>query len=438
MASRGLRADMILRNETWLSGSKYLLHPEQDWPVNPDHSGELLPDLPEVKKWKQLDVAFAQADSSEQQRLSSEHEMAVAKGQAFRAAQVISQDETVAAGENANLLCQLTGSSESELLSSITWQKKTEKDTKKQIFASISPDGKISLFNGDWQFDRVIFIGNTEECNGSIQIRGVDVMDEGAYTCIFTMYPDGTYDKTINLMVTVHPLVTVFVEVVPVVGESEEVMATCTAAGARPPANISWRLGSFSDSMKIVTNSTVHSNGTYTTTSHLISIPTRHANQQQVRCVVSHITGDQTVNYTIHIHYPPESVKIIPVEHTTQGREFRCDVEANPKPSFTWIRENHGPPAGAQEDRLILSSLSPDLNGLYICKASNQYGEASGSVYVHVSLETSKTAVIIAVLLSFIIFIGLLCWIISKKYPGERVELLAVWLKRKREKKVFP
>ncbi|XP_030643470.1 nectin-1-like [Chanos chanos] len=330
-------------------------------------------------------------------------------------AQVISRDETVAAGENANLLCQLTGSSESELLSSITWQRKTVKDTKKQIFASISPDGKITIFNGYLLFERVIFIGNTTECNGSIQIRRVGVMDEGAYTCIFTMYPDGTYEKTINLMVTEHPLVTVFVEVTPVVGESEEVMASCTAAGARPPANISWHLGSFSDSMKIVTNSTVHSNGTYTNTSHLIGVPSRHANQQQVQCVVSHITGDQTVNYTIHIHYPPESVKIIPVEHTTQGREFRCDVEANPKPSFTWIRENHGPPAGAQEDRLTLPSLNPDLNGLYICKASNQHGEASGSVYVYV--KTPKTAVICLVLFSLIILIGLMCWcwIMSKK-----------------------
>ena len=48
-ASRGLKADVFLRSETWLSGPAYLLHHEEDWPVNPDCLDELLPDDPEVK-----------------------------------------------------------------------------------------------------------------------------------------------------------------------------------------------------------------------------------------------------------------------------------------------------------------------------------------------------------------------------------------------------
>ncbi|XP_046873085.1 uncharacterized protein LOC124465379 [Hypomesus transpacificus] len=47
-ASRGLCVDVFIKNITWLSGPEYLLHPEQDWPVNPDQS-KLLPDDPEVK-----------------------------------------------------------------------------------------------------------------------------------------------------------------------------------------------------------------------------------------------------------------------------------------------------------------------------------------------------------------------------------------------------
>ncbi|XP_030643465.1 nectin-3-like protein [Chanos chanos] len=222
--------------------------------------------------------------------------------------------------------------------------------------------------------ERLTFIGNFAENNGSIQLKEISLTDEGVYSCIFTLFSAGSYETMISLTVLVCPEVKMS-EVTPLVGESEEVMATCTAAGARPPANISWHLGSFSDSMKTMTNSTAHLNGTYTNTSHLIGVPSRHANQQQVQCVVNHVTRNQILNYTINVH---------------------C----------------------AQGDRLILLSQSPDLNGLYICKASNQYGEASGSIYVFMTSETPKIAVICLVLLSLVIVIGLLCWIKSKKYPG--------------------
>lgn len=48
VASRGLKADVFLRAETWLSGPAYLLHPEQDWPASPDCLVKLLPGDPKV------------------------------------------------------------------------------------------------------------------------------------------------------------------------------------------------------------------------------------------------------------------------------------------------------------------------------------------------------------------------------------------------------
>lgn len=50
VASRGLTADVFLKNEIWLSGPVYLLRPELEWHVNSDDPGKLLPNDSEVKE----------------------------------------------------------------------------------------------------------------------------------------------------------------------------------------------------------------------------------------------------------------------------------------------------------------------------------------------------------------------------------------------------
>ena len=49
LASRGLRAELFLKNETWISGPSFIMQEEETWPVNPDNLGELPPGDPEVK-----------------------------------------------------------------------------------------------------------------------------------------------------------------------------------------------------------------------------------------------------------------------------------------------------------------------------------------------------------------------------------------------------
>ena len=49
LASRGMRAELFLKNETWISGPSFLMQEEETWPVNPDNLGELPPGDPEVK-----------------------------------------------------------------------------------------------------------------------------------------------------------------------------------------------------------------------------------------------------------------------------------------------------------------------------------------------------------------------------------------------------
>ncbi|CAB1328908.1 unnamed protein product, partial [Coregonus sp. 'balchen'] len=155
-----------------------------------------------------------------------------------------------------------------------------------------------------WQKGRVQFIGNLSENLGSIRITSVRLLDEGTFTCIFSVFPSGAYNTEIPLTVLVPPVVSVTVDVPPVIGENEGVLATCVAAGAKPQAEVKWISGTFGSLLRTVTNSTKHANGTTTILRHLLGVPTRAANQQQVQCVVnqSALTTERSYNYNIDIH----------------------------------------------------------------------------------------------------------------------------------------
>ncbi|XP_070987479.1 nectin-3-like [Oncorhynchus clarkii lewisi] len=188
------------------------------------------------------------------------------------------------------------------------------------------------------------------------------------------------------------PVVSVTVDVPPVVGEKEVILATCVAAGAKPQADVKWKTGTLGSLLKTVTNSTQHTNGTTTVLSQLLGVPTRAANQQQVQCVVnqSALATENSFNYTIDIHYPPQTVNIT-LSETSQTSAL-CVADGNPQPNYTLSREGQpwpGSSVRAERDTLILLSLSSELNGLYVCEASNPYGRATGSIYVNTSSETS-------------------------------------------------
>ncbi|CAB1328918.1 unnamed protein product [Coregonus sp. 'balchen'] len=216
--------------------------------------------------------------------------------------QVIGGSRTVVQGEDVDLSCRLIETDEE--LEQITWQKSTQEEKQNHNFMLISPNGVTNFIALNGLKGRVQFIGNPSENLGSIRITAVRLLDEGTFTCIFSIFPSGTYNVEIPLTVLVPPVVSVTVDVPIVVGENEVVLATCVAAGAKPQAEVRWNTGAFSSLLRTVTNSTQHVNGTTTVLSHLLGVPTRAANQQQVQCVVnqSALTTERSYNYTINIH----------------------------------------------------------------------------------------------------------------------------------------
>ncbi|XP_051565873.1 poliovirus receptor homolog isoform X3 [Myxocyprinus asiaticus] len=293
---------------------------------------------------------------------------------------VVGHDTAVLNGQNATLFSQLTETKDN--ITSIVWQKKTREDPEKKTFFIIRQDGKTEHRNG--LGDRVKFIGNIAEKKGSIQLVEMRILDEGIYTCIFNLFPSGPFETNINVTVLVPPVV-ILTEKAPVAGNLEVTLASCFACNARPAAEVFWRLGALNNSLRTETSHTVHPNGTVTVVSILLGVPVKYLNQRMVQCVAKHNTLTKELDYTISIHYPPETLMIFADSPT----EFHCKVDGNPILTYTWSsRENKITPY-YEGSKLLIPRLSSDFNGLYICNASNKYGSSSGSLYLHVHIESS-------------------------------------------------
>ncbi|KAL6484394.1 hypothetical protein MHYP_G00064390 [Metynnis hypsauchen] len=324
------------------------------------------------------------------------------------AIRVIGQSTTVTVGQDATLFCQLVDTN--ERLTRITWQKRTRETLTNKNFFYITPEGKTENVNGLGV--RTEFIGNITEIIGTILLRNVTLLDEGIYTCIFNVFPSGPFETEVYLNIRIPPVVSVTTDVIPVAGESEVTLATCTAAKSRPAADVSWRLGALSNSVKVQINVSADPDGTYTVKSFLIGVASKDLNQQKVQCSVNHtsLNKELILDYTLIVHYPPQVVYIISVNVPTTSQEFQCVVDANPKPTFTWSRENKALSSHDEADRLIIP-LTPDSNGLYFCNVSNQYGNGTGTLYMQVSKESTPVCwVLFTFLLLGCIAASLLEW----------------------------
>uniref|UniRef100_UPI0037E77432 nectin-4 n=1 Tax=Semicossyphus pulcher TaxID=241346 RepID=UPI0037E77432 len=292
------------------------------------------------------------------------------------ALQVIGGSVTVVRGGTAVLPCKVVDTKDK--IDQISWQRLTKGKPLKDNFFTILPSGP-QFVNGE--DDRFKFIGKLTDKNGTLQITNVTLIDEGTYTCIFSLYPSGNHKTDIRLDVQVPP-VTSLKDYHPTLGSEEVALVTCTAAGSKPPAEVRWRTGTLA--VRTTTNSTFHADGTTTTVSSLFGVPTREINNHSVQCVVTGpaLLKEETLSVYIQIHFPPVSVII----SERSSVSFECVTQANPAADITWTRSGQLLPesgVSVQGATLLFQKTTSDLNGLYQCKASNLYGKKQGYLFVH-------------------------------------------------------
>ncbi|XP_058642925.1 nectin-3-like protein [Onychostoma macrolepis] len=195
--------------------------------------------------------------------------------------------------------------------------------------------------------------------------------------CSFTLHEHGEATS----------LVYVSVDVVPVAGHPEVILATCKTSRMKPAAEVSWNLGDLSDSVKVSTNTVKHLDGTFTATSNLIATPTIQMNQQLVQCVIRHAAMKEKleVDHKIIVHYPPQLVFVTPFKNHANAEVYQCEADANPAAThFSWHSTHQTIPNDViktEGNKLYFLKLTSELNGLYTCEASNEYGTGIGSLY---------------------------------------------------------
>ncbi|XP_053561846.1 nectin-1 isoform X2 [Bombina bombina] len=316
------------------------------------------------------------------------------------AAQVIMHvKETVYAdqGSTATLYCKIETN---ESLTQLTWQRKNLPDNENILTYQYGkkPDYISPLAQ------RVTILGS-EAADGSISINNVTLDEDGTFICVYTTFPSGVKEKEIHLIIRVLAVVTLKLPLV--VSQSNPVsVAVCEASVAKPAAVIQWTAEGMEFTSRIT--ETKHYNKTVTTQSQLWVVPSPDIYGKNISCTVSqsNMEPDQMENASLtNIQYPPQDVDIKVHFSRDEKLQLECQADSIPPPTYTWKRkwENNS----ISYYRLLgtstnLDLLMKDVNGVYICDATNIIGKYSHSFYIY---KGSNPSCHVGLLVSLIIII---------------------------------
>ncbi|KYO46371.1 poliovirus receptor-related protein 2 [Alligator mississippiensis] len=216
--------------------------------------------------------------------------------------------------------------------------------------------------------------------------------DDDTYTCEFATFPHGNEDGVTRLLVLARPSISAESREVRAGGASTPV-AVCTAAGAKPAANVTWR-----SSLLGSANATElpQSDGTVTVASQYNMVPSSAAHGQSIACVVTHpaLPQPQVLPVVLSVLHPPEVTIDGYDDNWYLSRSdaiLTCVAKGNPAPSqYSWSTSAGGPLPPAAEVRgpqLLVRSVDASVNTTFVCRVSNRVGTSAAEQLILVRAQ---------------------------------------------------
>ncbi|XP_017164093.1 nectin 1a isoform X1 [Poecilia reticulata] len=325
-------------------------------------------------------------------------------------------------GSKVDLRCRFINSNPPVKISQVTWQKLA--NGSKQNVAIANPSLGVSV--APPYRDRVTFKNAAVRRrtptleDTTIVFSSLRLSDEATYICEYTTFPAGNRENTVNLTVYVRPTTQMSLSTPTLVARSSNLktpVATCISANGKPPGTIRWETRVPGE---VTTREYINSDGTFTVQSDYILVPSRETHRETLTCVTTYNEEVYTDSVTLDIQYEP-NVMIDGFDGNwylnRENVQLSCQADANPVVSlYQWRLVNNSIPSNVEiRDNVLLfkGPITYEVQGTYVCDATNSIGTSSAFVEVSVlekplpQIATGDVISVIALLLAAGVLMGI-------------------------------
>ncbi|KAM3601474.1 uncharacterized protein V6R79_013404 [Siganus canaliculatus] len=338
-------------------------------------------------------------------------------------------------GSKVDLRCRFINSSPPVKISQVTWQKLV--NGTKQNVAIANPSLGVSVappYRDRVSFKNAAVRRRTPTLEDTtITFSSLRLSDESTYICEYTTFPAGNRENTVNLTVFVRPTTQMSLSTPTLVARSSNLktpVATCVSANGKPPATIRWETRVPGE---VTTREYRNSDGTFTVQSDYILVPSRETHKETLTCVTTYNEEVFTDSVTLDIQYEPD-VSVDGFDGNwylnRENVQLSCQADANPAVSlYQWRLVNGSMPSNAEIRDNILTLKGPvtyDVQGTYVCDATNSIGTRSGSVEVSIiekplpQIATGDVISVIALLLAAGVLMGITITVLVLKIRSRK------------------
>ncbi|XP_061557651.1 nectin-1-like isoform X2 [Phycodurus eques] len=338
-------------------------------------------------------------------------------------------------GSKVDLRCRFINSSPPVKISQVTWQKLV--NGTKQNMAIANPSLGVSV--APPYKDRVTFKNAAVRRrtptleDTTITFSTLRLSDEATYICEYTTFPAGNRENKVNLTVYVRPTTQMSLSTPTLVARASNLktpVASCISANGKPPGVIRWETRVPGE---VSTREYRNSDGTFTIQSDYILVPSRETHKETLTCVTLYNEEVFTDSVTLDIQYEPDVLVDGYDGNWYLNREnvqLSCQADANPAVSlYQWRLINGSMPSSAEIRDNVLIFKGPvtyDLQGTYVCDATNSIGTRSGFVEISVidkplpQIATGDVISVVALLLAAGVLMGITITVLVLKIRSRK------------------